>query len=191
MEGLPDTLVVIPLDAKVLLPSIHTKVEIKGHHSTSLVRKHIQLKEGPVYIACIPLLSDKTLFRYGCTARVTKLGKSNNGFMLHVQGIQRFKVNAFGKQSPLLVQVEHMSDAVDMHSDEVIAFLALARTYISKFKLKPINMSLSAQVDAIVDEMETSFDEKLAILAMVDTKERMVKATEWMTRQLHVKSYTI
>jgi ATP-dependent Lon protease len=187
MEGLPDTLVVIPLDAKVLLPSIHTKFELKGHHSTSLVRKHIQLKEGPAYIACIPLLSDKTLFRYGCTARVTKLGKSNNGFMLNVQGIQRFKVNEFGKQSPLLVQVEHISDAVDMRSDEVIAFSALARTYVSKFKLKPMNnMSLSTQADAIVDMMETSFDEKLSILAMMDTKERIVKATGWMTRQLHV-----
>ncbi|KAI8879498.1 ATP-dependent protease La [Backusella circina FSU 941] len=199
MEGLPDTLVAIPLDAKVLLPSIHSKIELKGRHSTSLVRKYIQLKEKPVFIACIPILTsiadittadqdDDALFRYGCAARVTKLYKSNHGFMLHVEGIERFKIKEFIRHHEALhVSVEYGKDELDEHSDEAIAFTALTRTFVAKLKLKKMDgMSLSAQADTLTEVMETSFDEKLTILSIMETRERIVKVTEWMTRQLHL-----
>ncbi|KAG1218790.1 hypothetical protein G6F68_021510 [Rhizopus microsporus] len=40
--------------------------------------------------------------------------------------------------------------------------------------------------DLLVTVIETSFDEKLTMLATEDVKKRLEKASEWMTRQLHV-----
>jgi ATP-dependent Lon protease len=41
--------------------------------------------------------------------------------------------------------------------------------------------------DLLVSVIETSFDEKLTMLSTINLKERVEKASEYMTRQLHVQ----
>ncbi|KAI9361120.1 ATP-dependent protease La [Pilaira anomala] len=54
---LVDKLIVVPLENKVLLPSVVLKINMKGRDAVALTRKHLRSNEQrkPTYIACIPL----------------------------------------------------------------------------------------------------------------------------------------
>lgn len=224
---LTDSLIVVPLENKVLLPSVVLKINMRGRDAVALTRKHLRSSEQrkPTYIACIPLtgpaitqdsedtvaLKDEgfikdqdkdRLFAYGCTARIVRVQRSGLGaFTMFVEGVSRFQVDHFFTQETALhVKVKYFDEELDNDtSDEMIRFKALVREFLAK--MKDLNMpenliqqltklidSVSPPVlaDLLVSVIETSFDEKLTMLATVNLKERVEKASEWMTRQLHV-----
>lgn len=251
-----ENLIVIPLENKVLLPSVVLKVNMRGRDAVALTRKHLRSNEQrkPTYVACIPLAGEPTksttaanreqenpndpkhetaattnnsitamkdegfikpedkhrLFHYGCTARIIRVQRSGLGaFTMFVEGVSRFKVDRFTtpEGSTLHVKVKYMDDEeqekdLEAASDEIIRFKALVREFLAKMKdlRMPENLiqqltklidSVSPPVlaDLLVSVIETSFDEKLTMLSTTNLKERVEKASEWMTRQLHV-SYT-
>ena len=256
-----ENLIVIPLENKVLLPSVVLKVNMRGRDAVALTRKHLRSNEQrkPTYVACIPLTGEPAksatsanreqanpndpkhetptttnssssnsitamkdegfikpedkhrLFDYGCTARIIRVQRSGLGaFTMFVEGISRFKVDRFTtpEGSTLHVKVKYMDDEeqqerdLEAASDEIIRFKALVREFLAKMKdlRMPENLiqqltklidSVSPPVlaDLLVSVIETSFDEKLTMLSTTNLKERVEKASEWMTRQLHV-SYT-
>lgn len=243
---LVDKLIVVPLENKVLLPSVVLKINMKGRDAVALTRKHLRSNEQrkPTYIACIPLTgqsstlineeeTNKTednhvtttavalkdegfirpedkerLFGYGCTARIIRVQRSGLGaFTMFVEGISRFKVDSyFSQDTALHVKVKYFDDddSLDQQdsSDEMIRFKALVREFLSKMKdlRMPENLiqqltklidSVSPPVlaDLLVSVIETSFDEKLTMLSTTNLKERVEKASEWMTRQLHVSFF--
>ncbi|KAI9483235.1 MAG: ATP-dependent protease La [Benjaminiella poitrasii] len=225
-----DNLIVVPLENKVLLPSVVLKIHMQGKDAVALTRKHLRSNEQrkPTYVACIPLINNDSnskgtvdeestkdegflrpdergrLFEYGCTARIIRIQRSGLGaFTMFVEGISRFKVQSYNQQdgSPLYVKIKPMFDDEDNNdkSDEMIRFKALVREFLTKMKelRMPDNLiqqltklidSVSSPVlaDLLVSVIETSFDEKLTMLATTSLKERVEKASEWMTRQLHV-----
>ncbi|KAG1123087.1 hypothetical protein G6F42_010871 [Rhizopus arrhizus] len=250
-----ENLIVIPLENKVLLPSVVLKVNMRGRDAVALTRKHLRSNEQrkPTYVACIPLTGEPTkttatngqqeqestndpknattdnsnsnsvtairdegfikpedkrrLFGYGCTARILRVQRSGLGaFTMFVEGVSRFKVDRFTtpEGSTLHVKVKYMDDEeqekdVEAASDEIIRFKALVREFLAKMKdlRMPENLiqqltklidSVSPPVlaDLLVSVIETSFDEKLTMLSTTNLKERVEKASEWMTRQLHV-----
>lgn len=249
---LADNLVVVPLENKVLLPSVVLKINMRGRDAVALTRKHLRFSEQrrPTYIACIPLISiaeddtnsnksgdslDSTaattgvtsspnnnntiaslkdegfirpeekdrLFNYGCTARIIRVQRSGLGaFTMFVEGVSRFQVDSyFTQETTLHVKVKYFEEELneDDSSDEMIRFKALVREFLSKMKdlRMPENLiqqltklidSVSPPVlaDLLVSVIETSFDEKLTMLSTTNLKERVEKASEWMTRQLHV-----
>lgn len=250
--GSTDNLIVVPLENKVLLPSVVLKINLRGRDAVGLTRKHLRASEQrkPTYIACIPLINgsknknknqqqsqdesdlspqpdnnksdnaitvlkdegfikpeDKDqLFGFGCTARIIRIQRSGLGaFTMFVEGISRFKVDRFHTQdnSTLYVKVKYFEEEdpqlQEQPSDEMIRFRALVREFLSKMKdlRMPENLiqqltklidSVSPPVlaDLLVSVIETSFDEKLTMLSTTDLKERVEKASEYMTRQLHV-----
>ncbi|KAL7310272.1 hypothetical protein PS15m_009791 [Mucor circinelloides] len=250
-----ENLIVIPLENKVLLPSVVLKVNMRGRDAVALTRKHLRSNEQrkPTYVACIPLTGEPTkttatndqqeqestndpknatadnsnsnsvtamrdegfikpedkhrLFGYGCTARILRVQRSGLGaFTMFVEGVSRFKVDRFTtpEGSTLHVKVKYMDDEeqekdLEAASDEIIRFKALVREFLAKMKdlRMPENLiqqltklidSVSPPVlaDLLVSVIETSFDEKLTMLSTTNLKERVEKASEWMTRQLHV-----
>ncbi|KAI8989420.1 ATP-dependent protease La [Pilobolus umbonatus] len=246
---LNDDLFVIPLEDKVLLPSVVLKLTMKSEEAAVLARKHFRLSEKrkPTYVACIPLLpveqilhnpnitdldsghdvmsSDDSLittittkdemynpidierlFDYGCTARILKMQRTRLGsFVILVEGLSRFKVDRYPEsEGTLYVKVKHIINeeksirAIE-NTDEMIAFKALVRDFLTKMKDLKIPDSLIQHLTKIVDStsppvladllvsiIETSFDEKLIMLSTLDIKERVEKASEWIIRQLHV-----
>ncbi|KAI7894765.1 ATP-dependent protease La [Mucor mucedo] len=228
MPTLTDSLIVVPLENKVLLPSVVLKINMRGRDAVALTRKHLRFSEQrkPTYIACIPLTGESTavveedavalkdegfikaedkdrLFAYGCTARIVRVQRSGLGaFTMFVEGISRFMVDDyFTHENALHVKVKYFDEELDENetSDEMIRFKALVREFLAK--MKDLNMpenligqltklidSVSPPVlaDLLVSVIETSFDEKLTMLATISLKERVEKASEWMTRQLHV-----
>jgi ATP-dependent Lon protease len=254
---LADNLIVVPLENKVLLPSVVLKINMRGRDAVALTRKHLRSSEQrrPTYIACIPLIGpssaalevatsnknddtnslDSTtttvssspannnnaitalkdegfikpedkhrLFEYGCTARIIRVQRSGLGaFTMFVEGVSRFKVDSyFSQETTLHVRVKYFEEELadeNESSDEMIRFKALVREFLSKMKdlRMPENLiqqlaklidSVSPPVlaDLLVSVIETSFDEKLTMLSTTNLKERVEKASEWMTRQLHV-----
>lgn len=241
--SLTDSLIVVPLDNKVLLPSVVLKINMRGRDAVALTRKHLRSSEQrkPTYVACIPLTGksieeeeDKNqdmnsgispspvnsvvalkdegfikpedkdrLFGYGCTARIIRVQRSGLGaFTMFVEGVSRFKVDHyFSQETALHVKVKYFEEELEQQdtSDEMIRFKALVREFLTKMKdlhmpenliqqLTKLIDSVSPPVlaDLLVSVIETSFDEKLTMLSTVNLKERVEKASEWMTRQLHV-----
>lgn len=240
-SSLVDSLIVVPLENKVLLPSVVLKINMRGRDAVALTRKHLRSSEQrkPTYIACIPLtgkgieeeanseevegtaspntttavaLKDEgfikpedkdRLFTFGCTARIIRVQRSGLGaFTMFVEGISRFKVDRyFSQDATLHVKVKYFDEEMEEgeSTDEMILFKALVREFLSKMKdlRMPENLiqqltklidSVSPPVlaDLLVSVIETSFDEKLTMLSTTNLKERVEKASEWMTRQLHV-----
>lgn len=249
----PENLAVIPLENKVLLPSVVLKVNMRGRDAVALTRKHLRSNEQrkPTFVACIPLTGEPIkssnstatndpaeeglndpknsnsnsmaaikdegfikpedkhrLFHYGCTARILRVQRSGLGaFTMFVEGVSRFKVERFTtpeNSSTLHVKVSYMDEEeqerdLEAAGDEIPRFKALVREFLAKMKdlRMPENLiqqltklidSVSPPVlaDLLVSVIETSFDEKLTMLSTTNLKERVEKASEWMTRQLHV-----
>lgn len=230
---LVDNLLVVPLEDKVLLPSVVLKISMRGRDAVALTRKHLNSSEQrkPTYVACIPLTTktdketeaetdisklkeegfikpeDKDrLFNYGCTARILRVQRAGLGaFTMFLEGVARFKVEKYSvHDSSLNVKVKYFEEQdteSQENSDEMIQFKALVREFLSKMKDLRMPENLIQQLTKLIDSVpppvladllvtviETSFDEKLTMLSTADFKERVAKASEWMTRQLHVSS---
>ncbi|KAI8970356.1 ATP-dependent protease La [Mycotypha africana] len=226
-----DVLIVLPLENKVLLPSVVLKINMRGRDAVLLTRRHLRLNEQrkPTFIACIPLINrlpivaavkdegflsinDKDrLFHYGCSARIIRIQRSGLGaFTMFIEGVARFKVEHYltqpdlYHQETLCVKAAFLQDtspltAGTLDDDSVIRFKALVKEFLGKMKDLKMPDILIQQLSKLMDTVapplladmlasiiETSFEEKLSMLATTDTKERIEKASEWMTRQLHV-----
>jgi ATP-dependent Lon protease len=127
---------------------------------------------------------------------------------MFVEGVSRFKVDRYSVQDGTLnVKVKYFEEQdIRDHesSDEMLQFRALVREFLSKMKDLRMPENLIQQLTKLIDSVappvladllvsviETSFDEKLTMLSTTDLTERVSKATEWMTRQLHVKQTLI
>lgn len=266
MSNLPDSLVIVPLENKVLLPSVVLKLTMKGKDASNLTRKHFRLSEQrkAAYVVVIPLKQSvkpstpsqddaadgKTLkkstssndgtdtksttlvkqsssqvaddqlllelherdllYDYGCVARILRVQRSGLGvFSVFVEGVARCKVDQLlppgyeGMTTASMAKVTYLESPLKQQmediKDDLIAFRALAKEFLSKIRELQLPDHLTAQLSKLIDNVsaltladllvsviETSFEEKLTMLSMTDPKERLVKASEWMTRQLHV-----
>ncbi|CAO3701840.1 unnamed protein product [Rhizopus stolonifer] len=203
---LPERLAVLPLENKVLLPSVVLKISMRGKDAVSLTRQHLRSNEKrqPTYLACIPITaSNNELFTHGCTARILRIQRAGLGaFSLFLEGVSRFQVKQLEtKDEQTFAQVSYLKSETDSNDqeEEMVRFKALVKEFLSKMKELRMPENLVQQLtklldsvpspvlaDLLVTVIETSFDEKLTMLSTADPKERLKKASEWMTRQLHV-----
>ncbi|ORZ16891.1 ATP-dependent protease La [Absidia repens] len=266
---LPESLVVVPLGNKVLLPSVVLKLTMKGKDASNLTRKHFRLSEQrkAAYVVVVPLnkptnlptneddsassgdkksaLTDGTatksetatlkqsssssssssvaddqlllqpherdlLYDYGCVARILRVQRSGLGvFSVFVEGVSRCKIDRLlppgseGLTSATMAKVTYLEvpskQQLDDAKNELIAFRALSKEFLTKMRQLQLPDSLISQLSKLIDNVspltladlmvsviETSFDEKLLMLSTTQVKERLAKASEWMTRQLHV-----
>ncbi|KAI8335697.1 ATP-dependent protease La [Chlamydoabsidia padenii] len=258
MAALPDALVVVPLESKVLLPSVVLKCTLKGKDAADLIRKHFRPTEQrkPTYVVCIPLkptdkplpssssltnptledtINKKTstitkqqstsptndddhtvllqpherdmLYDYGCVARVLRIQRSSLGvFTIFVEGVGRCKIDHLLPSidpAVTLAKVIHLDSPskqeLEAAKDDLIAFRALAKEFLLKMRELQLPDTLTNQLSKLIDNVspltladllvsviETSLDEKLWMLSATNVKDRLAKASEWMTRQLHV-----
>ncbi|KAG0750138.1 hypothetical protein G6F23_000439 [Rhizopus arrhizus] len=217
--ALPDSLLVVPLENSVILPSVVLKISMRGKDATSLSRKHMLStdQQNPVYIACIPFTSKSTtnesegaiqlqdkdrLFNYGCVARILRVTRAGLGaFTLFIEGVTRFKVkDIYMQENRLHARVSYVdTQEISDTDDDMIRFKTLVQGFLNKMQELQMPQSLFQQLmkllgsvpssglaDLLMTVIETSFDEKLSMLATLDVKERIEKVSGWMTRQLHM-----
>lgn len=145
------------------------------------------------------------LYDYGCIGRLLRMQRSTNGvFTLFIEGVVRCKVDSMVVSSVVTMAKVHALDAptkqeLEDANDALIAFRALAKEFLSKMRELQLPETLTTQLAKLIDSgaplaladlmvsvIETSHDEKLWMLATANVNDRLAKASEWMTRQLHV-----
>ncbi|KAI9255208.1 ATP-dependent protease La [Phascolomyces articulosus] len=264
MPSLSESLIVVPLEKKVLLPSVVIKVTLRGREATLLVRKHFKQQEyqrSPLHLACIPvkplpsiskskntsstspskiddisqppqeagsaLIPQPTgttavtnnkdqgeklvpnqmkplLFNYGCTGRIVRVQRLGTGaYGIFLEGLSRCKIGSYDQEEGsglVTAKVNYVSNVTEQQAKgDMIKFLALAREFVNKMRDLQIPQSLVEQLAGLLDTqpvpimadmlvcmIETTFEEKLSLLATEDVRQRLNKASKWMTRQLHV-----
>jgi ATP-dependent Lon protease len=151
------------------------------------------------------------LLEYGCLARIVRVQRSGvNLFGVFVEGVARFKVNAYSVRNDdaskpfhgcLFANVKYHSEmATSIDCDnEVLQFKELCRHFVTRMRELQLPETLLQQLtkivetsavtqlaDLLVSLIETTFEERLLMLKTDTLKDRLEKATSWITRQIQV-----
>lgn len=127
--------------------------------------------------------------------------------LFYYLGIVRLRLNKFTSQSPYFeADVTPMPDrAVDKNDqelqDQIVALRSTSKEFVSLLQtlklpapvltqlqkfLENVGVIPGQVVDLLMSTIESTYDEKITILEATDLKERIVKAIELLTRQIHV-----
>lgn len=127
--------------------------------------------------------------------------------LFYYLGIVRLRLNKFTSQSPYFeADVTPMPDrAVDKNDqelqDQIVALRSTSKEFVSLLQtlklpapvltqlqkfLESVGVIPGQVVDLLMSTIESTYDEKITILEATDLKERIVKAIELLTRQIHV-----
>jgi ATP-dependent Lon protease len=149
------------------------------------------------------------LMDYGCLARIIRVQRSGESlFGVFVEGVARLKVTKFSQNTPSMAfpgcWVAHAHYDIDNDrylADKavIVRFKELSQIFVTKMRelqlpdtlLKQLakvvdTMPASSLADLLVSLIETTFEERLLMLSTVQLEDRLRKASEYMTRQLHV-----
>ncbi|KAG0339529.1 hypothetical protein BG000_001891 [Podila horticola] len=143
----------------------------------------------------------------GCAARLVRLERAVGGFTVVLEGIVRLRLNKFTSHSPYFeADVTPMPDrAVDKNDqelqDQIVALRSTSKEFVSLLQtlklpapvltqlqkfLENVGVIPGQVVDLLMSTIESTYDEKITILEATDLKERITKAIELLTRQIHV-----
>ncbi|KAF9437894.1 hypothetical protein BGZ76_010676 [Entomortierella beljakovae] len=143
----------------------------------------------------------------GCAARLVRLERAVGGFTVVLEGLVRIRLNKITSQSPFFEgDVTPMPDqAVDKADqelqDQIVALRSTSREFVTLLQTLKLPAPVLTQlqkfldnvtlipgqvVDLLMSTIESTIEEKIAILDSVDIKERITKAIELLTRQIHV-----
>ncbi|KAF9913278.1 hypothetical protein EC991_000040 [Linnemannia zychae] len=143
----------------------------------------------------------------GCAARLVRLERAVGGFTVVLEGLVRLRLNKFTSQSPYFeADVTPLPDkAVDKSDqelqDQIVALRSTSKEFVSLLQSLKLPAPVLTQlqkfldnvtampgqvVDLLMSTIESSLEEKVMILEAVDLKDRISKAVELLTRQIHV-----
>ncbi|KAF8925099.1 hypothetical protein BGZ58_001147 [Dissophora ornata] len=154
-----------------------------------------------------PAINPAHIHTMGCAARLVRLERAVGGFTVVLEGVVRLRLNKITSQSPFFeADVTPMPDkAVDKTDqelqDQIVALRSTSKEFVSLLQtlklpapvltqlqkfLENVGMIPGQVVDLLMSTIESTYDEKIMILDAVDLKERVPKAIELLTRQIHV-----
>ncbi|KAF9989807.1 hypothetical protein BGZ75_004809 [Mortierella antarctica] len=143
----------------------------------------------------------------GCAARLIRLERTVGGFTVVLEGLVRLRLNKILSQSPFFeADVTPMPDkAVDKADqelqDQIVTLRSISREFVSLLQtlklpapvltqlqkfLDNVTLMPGQVVDLLMSTIESTVEEKITILDAVDLKDRIHKAVELLTRQIHV-----
>ncbi|GJJ73158.1 ATP-dependent Lon protease [Entomortierella parvispora] len=152
-------------------------------------------------------LTPAHLFGIGCAARLVRLERAVGGFTVVLEGIVRLRLNKIIAHTPFFeADVSPMPDkAVDKNDqdlqDHIVALRSTSKEFVSLLQtlklpapvltqlqkfLENVGLIPGQVVDLLISTIESTLEEKIMILDAVDLKERIPKAVELLTRQIHV-----
>ncbi|KAF9959225.1 hypothetical protein BGZ72_010063 [Mortierella alpina] len=152
-------------------------------------------------------LSPASIHTMGCAARLVRLERAVGGFTVMLEGIVRLRLNKILAQVPFFeAEVTPLPDkaigkndqqlqdyivALKSTSKEFVSLLQVLKlpapvlTQLQKF-LENVGLIPGQVVDLLMSTIESTYEEKIMILDATDLKERIPKAVELLTRQIHV-----
>jgi ATP-dependent Lon protease len=201
---LPETLSILPLFDAALFPKMVLPLMVMQADSVQLVDEAMS-KDRIIGLIVSKPSEDKTvkpadkLYTMGTSALILKMAKTeDNKAQLLIQGISRFKVNAFVGGKPYLqAKVEYLTDIGerDKETQALLAnILGLFDRVVQLSPGLPPEMGAMAKTiqepgvlaDMAASVISTSREEKQAILEIIDVKERLKKVTVLMNNQLEI-----
>jgi ATP-dependent Lon protease len=187
------------------------QVPLPSQQSRDILPHRNDQEEGdPNAIGGLVSMRDRhRLMDYGCLARIVRVQRSGTSlFGVFVEGVARFKVTEFTQNTPSMAfpgcwmaHIHYTIDNDQLLTDKtvIVRFKELSQIFVTKMRelqlpdtlltqlTKVVNtMPVSSLADLLVSLIETTFEERLTILSTVQLEERLQKACEYMTRQLHV-----
>ncbi|KAF9974094.1 hypothetical protein BGZ73_002624 [Actinomortierella ambigua] len=152
-------------------------------------------------------VSPKETHSMGVAARLIRLERAVGGFTVVLEGLVRIKLDKATSTSPYFEgrvspipdkpvdkndrELQDLIVALRSTSQEFVSLLqslklpAPVLTQLQKF-LENVNSIPGQVVDLLMSTIESTFEEKVAILDAADLKERITKGIELLTRQIHV-----
>ncbi|CAO3569361.1 unnamed protein product [Mortierella alpina] len=152
-------------------------------------------------------LSPASIHTMGCAARLVRLERAVGGFTVMLEGIVRLRLNKIltevpffeAEVTPLLdkpigkndQQLQDYIVALKSTSKEFVSLLQVLKlpapvvTQLQKF-LENVGLIPGQVADLLMSMIESTREEKIMILDATDLKERIPKAVELLTRQIHV-----
>ncbi|KAG0286945.1 hypothetical protein BGZ96_009056 [Linnemannia gamsii] len=143
----------------------------------------------------------------GCAARLVRLERAVGGFTVMLEGVVRLRLNKIIAQTPFFeADVTPLLDRpVDKNDqelqDQIVALKSTSKEFVSLLQtlklpapvlvqlqkfLENVGVIPGQVVDLLMSTIESTNEEKLMILDAADLKERIPKAIELLTRQIHV-----
>lgn len=146
---------------------------------------------------------------YGCTGRITRIVQQQHDpasthddkpicYDVYVEGLARFKALSYEQDTfGLRVRVSHVSNRSEREAREAMAIFST--TTVPKFlqRLETLQVPLAQQLqeyvstlpvpvlaDMLVSIIDTSFEERLAMLMTEAVKDRIHLAQKWLTREI-------
>ncbi|KAG0355874.1 hypothetical protein BGZ54_000938, partial [Gamsiella multidivaricata] len=153
------------------------------------------------------VLSPADIHTTGCAARLVRLERVVGGFTVVLEGIVRLRLNKIISQAPFFeADVTPLPDkAVNKHDqelqDQIVILKSTSKEFVSLLQTLKLPAPVLTQlqrflenvaaipgqvVDLLMSTIECTFEEKRVILDAVELKERIPKAVELLTRQIHV-----
>ncbi|KAI9318530.1 P-loop containing nucleoside triphosphate hydrolase protein [Dichotomocladium elegans] len=169
------SLPVVPLNKKVLLPSVVIKLIMSGSAATELVRNYFKSRDSltaqqsSFLIACVPLhrvpdtrrpLSDAGtlvademvpfLSRYGCSGRILRVQRlANEMYGIYVEGVSRFRIDLSDEghaATSTTVRVDYYDNDTPPAQAEDNDFGQLVRGFVKKLEELQISTDLITQM---------------------------------------------
>ncbi|KAG0330385.1 hypothetical protein BGZ99_004755 [Dissophora globulifera] len=153
------------------------------------------------------VLGPADIHTMGCAARLVRLERAVGGFTVVLEGIVRLRLNKILSQTPFFeADVTPIPDkAVDRNDqelqDQIVALKSTSKEFVSLLQtlklpapvltqlqrfLENVGVIPGQVVDLLMSTIESTYEEKILILDAADLKERIPKAVELLTRQIHV-----
>ncbi|KAG0054281.1 hypothetical protein BGZ89_002681, partial [Linnemannia elongata] len=155
----------------------------------------------------LPPVNPAHIHATGCAARLVRLERAVGGFTVMLEGVVRLRLNKIIAQTPFFeADVTPLLDRpVDKNDqdlqDQVVALKSTSKEFVSLLQtlklpapvlvqlqkfLENVGVIPGQVVDLLMSTIESTNEEKLMILDAADLKERIPKAIELLTRQIHV-----
>ncbi|KAF9162019.1 hypothetical protein DFQ26_003925 [Actinomortierella ambigua] len=145
----------------------------------------------------------------GVAARLIRLERAVGGFTVVLEGLVRIKMDKIAPASTYFELERRVSPIPDKPVDKndrelqdlIVALRSTSQEFVSLLQslklpapvltqlqkfLENVNSIPGQVVDLLMSTIESTFEEKIAILDAADMKERITKGIELLTRQIHV-----
>ena len=203
-EKLPKALPILPLFDAVLFPKMVLPLVVMEGDSVKLVDEAMSKNRIIGLLASAKRKDTRTdpekdLARIGTSALILKMAKTEDDqAQLLVQGLKRFRVKSFVKETPyLMVEVDHVEEKEGQDKE----IQALHTNIISQFtRIVDLSPGLPKEIGAMAKSIEqpgiladmvtstinSTSEEKQRVLEIEDVKKRLKEVTRLVNQQLEI-----
>ncbi|KAF9957480.1 hypothetical protein BGZ70_009497 [Mortierella alpina] len=167
----------------------------------------VPMRPGQSSQSTATVLSPASIHTMGCAARLVRLERAVGGFTVMLEGIVRLRLNKILTQVPFFeAEVTPLPDKPIGKSDQqlqdyIVALKSTSKEFVSLLQVLKLPAPVLTQlqkflenvglipgqvVDLLMSTIESTHEEKIMILDATDLKDRIPKAVELLTRQIHV-----